>query len=61
MPLPQCPGWLQYTQMGLVFGTAIVNTGTEVASAATGMNPDLKPVTLDMTVLIGAHGALKAD
>lgn len=61
IPLPQCPTWLQYAQMGLVSRTAIVNTGIEVALAATGMNPDLKPVTFDMTVLIGAHGELKAD
>ena len=38
-----------------------VKTGIEAAPAWTCMKPDLKPVTLDMTLLIGVQGSEKAD
>lgn len=38
--------------------TIIEKTGTV---SVTGMKPDRKPVTFDMTVLMGAQGELKAD
>lgn len=44
--------------MGFVSLTMIEKTGTVFE---TGMKPDLKPVTLDMTVLMGTQGEEKAD
>lgn len=44
--------------MGLVSLTMIEKTGIVFV---TGMKPDLKPVTFDMTVLMGAQGELNAD
>ena len=38
-----------------------MNTGIAVAFAATGMYPDLKPVTFDITSWMGTQGLLNAD
>ena len=42
--------------MGLVSLTMIVYVGLEVASAATGRNPENKSGTDELTLLIGTQG-----
>ena len=42
--------------MGLVSLIKIVNVGLDVALAVTGMYPEKKPVTEELTLLMGIHG-----
>lgn len=53
--------WLQYSQMGFVSLTLIVKTGISVASAATGMNPDLIPTIPGIVSSMGVQGLLNVD
>lgn len=47
--------------MGFVSLTIIVKTGSSVASAATGMNPDLNPVILGIDSAMGVQGLSNVD
>lgn len=42
--------------MGLVSLTKIVYVGLVVASGSTGMNPENKPTTEELTLLMGIQG-----
>jgi hypothetical protein len=47
--------------MGFVSLTRTEKTGMLLAPAATGMKPDLIPVTFDMMLLMGTQGLAKVD
>ena len=59
MPFWQWPVVAQYIQMGLVSLTMMVKTFIMPFSG--GMGPELTPVALDITLLMGWQGWAKVD
>lgn len=53
---------LQYAQMGVVSFTTMLNDGKDVTFAATGMNPESKPICPVVDVFSSfRHGSAKDD
>lgn len=59
MPAWQCMPWLQYSQMGSVVLTIMLNNMAPSSGPETGMKPEKMAAVLPL--LSGMHGELKDD